>query len=130
MYEHPILDESGVRVTASRIVVGTHTYQTRAVNAVTTSVQPPKRAGAILCFIVTAVCLWKLLLANGGAGSIIMGTGAAALGVWAWMSNVATYGVTIVMGGATVRVVTSTSKVFIDRVIAAINSAVETSQSR
>jgi len=50
-------DQSGVRVTDKRVILGSTTYSLANITSVTTGVETPSRVGPILCIAIGAVLL-------------------------------------------------------------------------
>lgn len=74
-------DQSGVRVTDKRVILGSTTYSLANITSVSTTVERPGLTGPILFIVIGLLVLIGGLGGRGNAGIVVFGALIAALGV-------------------------------------------------
>lgn len=74
-------DQSGVRVTDKRVILGNTTYSLANITSVSTSVEKPSLIGPILFIVIGLLVLVGGLGGRGSAGIVVFGAVVAGFGV-------------------------------------------------
>ena len=119
MGETVFLDEAGVTVTQARFVHGAQTFAMSNVTSVGSARTDPSRRGPIVLVVLGVV----LILAH-QAASIAFGVLLAGLGAWWYQSQKPTHVVLLRSASGESRAFSSKDKTQVDRIVAAVNSAI------
>lgn len=123
MEEHVFLEEGGVKVTNTRLVIPGETYVLGGITSVKSKVQYPSKTGAFI-FIVVGFLVWVGMSPRGAAGAIVAGSIFAAPGVFWLLMMRPSYLVSLTVSSGEVTAFKSKDKNFIDRVVSALNEAI------
>ncbi len=116
-------DDTGIRVTSSRVIIGNTTYSLANITSVSRTINNPSRVGPFV-FIVTGVLILVASLSGESFGLSIIGAILAGLGTIAWRGLRPTYHLRIRSASGDSIALTSENKDRIDQVVRAINEAI------
>jgi hypothetical protein len=116
--------ENGVRVTSTRLLVGSTTYAMANITSVRTSVAQPSRKGPLLVILVGLVLLLIAANSHAMAGMAFVSALIIAGGIFWWTSQKAIYAVRIASSSGESSPITSVNEERIDRIVQAINEAI------
>ena len=116
--------EDGVRVTSTRLLVGSTTYSMANITSVRTSVMQPSRKGPLLLILVGLVLLLVAANSHAMGGLAFMSALVIAAGIFWWISQKSIYAVRIASSSGESSPITSVNEERIDRIVQAINQAI------
>lgn len=122
--ENVLLDENGFFVSNARFVNNKQTYAMSGVTSVNQFIEQPSRMWPVIITIFGAlIFLQNLTIFHTVIGAII-GALLILLGVWLYRRKVPLYGVVLHSASGQQRAAQCTDRLFIDRIIAALNQAI------
>jgi len=114
-------DETGIRVTNTRVIIGDSTYALANITSVRKNITKPSRTGPIALGLIG---LAIAVSGDGHWGMILVGVFLIAVSAIMWRGMNPTYHLQIVSSAGETRALESQDKDRIDKVIHAINEAI------
>lgn len=116
-------DNTGVRVTSSRLIIGQTTYAMLNITSVSCAAQLPSRIGPLFFLLIGALCL---IGGIGGSEAALIGWGVFLLaigGLW-WKLQKTNYHLRIASASGEANAVSSQDKQRIESIVQAVNEAI------
>jgi hypothetical protein len=117
-------DNSGVRVTSSRLIIGSTTYAMLNITSVSCAAQPPSRTGPLLFLILGALSFFRGFSGHGEQGLVVFGTLLLVIGGLWWKGQKTQYHLKIASASGEANAVTTTDKQRVENIIQAVNEAI------
>lgn len=121
MEEQNFFEHDGVKVTNARFVVDDQTFAMSNITSVSTSEDPPKRAGP---FILGLIAVGLCFSSDGSSGRLVTGLIFAALAVFWWRKQASSYHVVLKTSSGEAKALTSKQAEYVKSVVDAINNAI------
>ena len=102
MEEQVFMDQPGVTVTSTRVVLGNHTFATRNIGSVNVQPAPQSNAPYFICVLGGLLLLWGISSPREHAGALIVGLFLAGLAGWGLYKRKPLATLKIVAGGGEV----------------------------
>jgi hypothetical protein len=122
--ENVLLDENGFFVSNARFVNNKQTYAISGVTSVNQYIEQPSRKWPIITTIFGGLIFLQSLLTFHSVVGVIIGALLILLGVWLYRRKVPLYGVVLHSASGQQRAAQCTDRLFIDRIITALNQAI------
>jgi hypothetical protein len=117
-------DDSGVRVTNSRLIIGATTYTMLNITSVSCAVERPSRVVPWAFFIVGAFSFLAGFSSRGAEGFIIFGLFMLAIGGLWWKAQKTYYHLRIASASGEASAVKSTDETRVEKILEAVNEAI------
>jgi len=127
--EQVLLDEGGIFVSISRIVLGPRTFAMTGITSVGTSHSQPSRVGPVIAILLGVFLVYRAIPSRGDMNPIealvmLVGLGLVALGAWIFWKRKTGYVVTLHSASGQVESIVRQDQDFIERLAAAVNQAI------
>jgi hypothetical protein len=115
-------DNSGVRVTNTRLIIGSTTYAMLNITSVSRAETPPSRVGPVMFLLVGTLSFLGGL--SGGSNITIFGVFMMAIGAFWWKTQKTKYHLVIASASGEAKAITSEDKQRVDKIVSAVNESI------